>query len=71
MPRGGGDGTDSMGMGAKTGRAAGFCAGTGTPGYVDRGGRGMGLGVVAEPPETLAAQYLAGALQTDVNACDH
>ena len=46
----GGDGTGPMGMGPMTGRAAGFCAGYGTPGYVSpafgRGcwGRGGGGG---------------------------
>jgi len=51
MPRG--DGTGPMGMGPMTGRAAGFCAGFGTPGYMNAGpgwgggrgfGRGRGLG---------------------------
>lgn len=45
----GGDGTGPMGMGPMTGRAAGFCAGFGMPGYVnsypDWGyGRGRGFG---------------------------
>ena len=40
MPRG--DGTGPMGMGPMTGRAAGFCAGYGTPGYTNPiGGRGF------------------------------
>ncbi len=48
-----GDGTGPMGMGPMTGRAAGFCAGYGAPGYVSpvpgrgfwgRGGRGGGRG---------------------------
>jgi len=34
MPRG--DGTGPMGMGAMTGRAAGKCTGSGTPGYAHR-----------------------------------
>jgi len=39
----GGDGTGPMGMGAMTGRAAGFCAGYASPGYVNPvGGRGFG-----------------------------
>ncbi|MBN1863537.1 MAG: DUF5320 domain-containing protein [Victivallales bacterium] len=31
----GGDGTGPMGMGSMTGRAAGFCAGYGVPGYMN------------------------------------
>ncbi len=50
MPRG--DRTGPMGMGPMTGRAAGFCAGYGTPGFANqpgmgrprRGGRGLGRG---------------------------
>ncbi|MEN6321112.1 MAG: DUF5320 domain-containing protein [Syntrophaceae bacterium] len=48
MPRG--DGTGPMGMGPMTGRAAGYCAGYGIPGYVNPGygsgfrGRGFGGG---------------------------
>ena len=43
MPRG--DGTGPMGMGPMTGRAAGFCAGFGTPGFANPlGGRGFGMG---------------------------
>ncbi len=49
MPRG--DGTGPMGMGPMTGRAAGFCAGFGMPGYANFGrgfemglGRGRGMG---------------------------
>ncbi len=43
MPRG--DGTGPMGMGAMTGRAAGFCAGYDVPGCVDTmPGRGFGMG---------------------------
>ena len=39
MPRG--DGTGPAGMGPMTGRAAGFCAGFGVPGYANPvGGRG-------------------------------
>lgn len=33
MPRG--DGTGPTGMGAMSGRAAGFCSGSGTPGYAN------------------------------------
>ena len=44
----GGDGTGPMGMGPMTGRAAGYCAGYGTPGFVNpiagRGGGGWGGG---------------------------
>jgi hypothetical protein len=40
MPRG--DGTGPAGMGPMTGRAAGFCAGYGVPGYMNPvGGRGF------------------------------
>ena len=43
MPRG--DGTGPAGMGPMTGRAAGYCAGYGVPGYANPvGGRGFGLG---------------------------
>lgn len=43
MPRG--DRTGPMGAGPKTGRAAGYCAGSGTPGYLDPvPGRGFGTG---------------------------
>lgn len=43
MPRG--NGTGPMGMGPMTGRAAGYCAGFGMPGYTNPGrGFGMGLG---------------------------
>ncbi len=41
----GGDSTGPMGAGPMTGRGAGYCAGTGTPGYTHRGiGRGRGFG---------------------------
>jgi len=41
MPRG--EGTGPMGMGAMTGRAAGFCTGSGIAGYANKGqGRGAG-----------------------------
>lgn len=41
----GGNGTGPMGMGAMTGRAAGYCAGSGMPGYLNaRFGRGWGAG---------------------------
>lgn len=48
MPRG--DGTGPAGMGPMTGRAAGFCAGYGVPGFMNPGGgrgyrpRGRGMG---------------------------
>ena len=44
----GGDGTGPAGMGSRTGRAAGYCAGFNTPGYANpapRFGRGMGRGM--------------------------
>lgn len=41
MPRG--DGTGPAGMGPMTGRGAGYCAGYATPGYLNPGGRGMGM----------------------------
>ncbi len=43
MPRG--DSTGPMGMGAMTGRQAGYCAGYNMPGYLNNAcGRGMGMG---------------------------
>lgn len=43
MPRG--DGTGPLGMGAMTGRGAGYCAGTGVPGYANPfPGRGFWMG---------------------------
>ncbi|NLE46489.1 MAG: DUF5320 domain-containing protein [Chloroflexi bacterium] len=40
-----GDGTGPMGMGRMTGRAAGYCAGYGMPGYANpMPGRGLGMG---------------------------
>jgi len=43
MPRG--DGTGPFGAGPMTGRAAGYCAGYGVPGYVNPvPGRGLGRG---------------------------
>ena len=49
MPRG--DGTGPAGVGSMSGRGAGYCAGLGVPGFVNRGlgfscglGRGAGLG---------------------------
>lgn len=44
MPRGNGQGP--QGAGPMTGRAEGFCAGNGQPGFMRRpGGRGRGLGL--------------------------
>jgi hypothetical protein len=41
----GGDRTGPMGMGGMTGRAGGYCAGYGAPGYANPvSGRGFGLG---------------------------
>ena len=37
----GGDGTGPVGMGPMTGRAAGYCAGYGMPGYAGPRGRGF------------------------------
>jgi len=43
VPRG--DGTGPAGMGPMTGRAAGYCSGSGVPGYANRwSGRGRGVG---------------------------
>ena len=48
MPRG--NGTGPMGAGPRTGRAAGYCAGVGAPGFASAGrgggffGRGGGMG---------------------------
>lgn len=43
MPRG--DGTGPLGMGPRTGRAAGFCSGFALPGFLNPGGvYGMGFG---------------------------
>jgi len=40
----GGDRTGPLGLGPMTGRAAGYCAGYSTPGYMNPlGGRGLGL----------------------------
>ena len=48
MPRG--EGTGPMGMGAMTGRAAGFCAGSGMAGYANKGqGRGAGGAGIMQP----------------------
>ena len=41
----GGDRTGPMGMGPRTGRAAGYCSGAGLPGYADAlPARGLGMG---------------------------
>lgn len=37
----GGDGTGPVGMGPMTGRRAGYCTGSPTPGYTNPGGRGF------------------------------
>jgi hypothetical protein len=42
MPRG--DGTGPLGQGPQTGRAAGFCAGSGEPGYVSSPAQGWWQG---------------------------
>ncbi|PKN41759.1 MAG: hypothetical protein CVU60_10260 [Deltaproteobacteria bacterium HGW-Deltaproteobacteria-18] len=36
-----GNGTGPMGMGSMTGRGAGYCSGSGTPGYATGGGFGF------------------------------
>ena len=41
----GGDGTGPVGRGPMTGRAAGFCAGSQTPGFTNPGGIGYGRGL--------------------------
>jgi len=41
MPRG--DGTGPRGMGPMTGRAAGYCGGSGVPGYANAGPRRGGF----------------------------
>lgn len=40
----GGDGTGPLGMGSMTGRAAGYCAGYGVPGFANFYGYGRGRG---------------------------
>ena len=40
----GGDGTGPSGMGSRTGRALGYCAGYDSPGFTKGPGRGMGRG---------------------------
>jgi hypothetical protein len=48
MPRG--DGTGPMGMGPMTGRAAGYCAGYPTPGFMNPyGARQLGAGYMPAP----------------------
>jgi hypothetical protein len=42
MPKG--DGTGPAGLGRMSGRAAGYCAGLGTPGYTPSTGSGFGAG---------------------------
>ncbi len=39
-----GDGTGPLGQGPRTGRAAGYCAGYGMPGYANPVGAGFGFG---------------------------
>ena len=39
-----GNGTGPMGMGSMTGRGAGYCSGSGMPGYANGGGFGGGFG---------------------------
>ncbi len=59
MPRG--DGTGPAGMGAMTGRAAGYCAGFGVPGYLNPyGGRVVAGRPVAYPPRWGPGAYAVG-----------
>ena len=69
MPRG--DGTGPQGQGPRTGRGAGFCAGTDQPGYVSSpgGGRrfrqwGGGRGWANQPP---AGENFIGRLESRLN----
>ena len=79
MPRG--DRTGPMGAGPMTGRAAGFCAGYGTPGFAGLGGgggrgfgrgggwgRGCGRGWIAPtgPQEIAVLKQQAQQLQADM-----
>jgi hypothetical protein len=62
MPRGNGLGPN--GMGPKSGRAAGFCAGNGTPGYVSEPrprGRGCGHRFMARLTGLTGWQRVAAA----------
>jgi hypothetical protein len=59
MPRG--DGTGPAGLGSMTGRAAGFCAGYGVPGFMNPyGGRVAGGGLMAYPARLAPGFHAAG-----------
>jgi hypothetical protein len=45
----GGDGTGPNGLGSRTGRALGYCAGYDTPGYTKGPGRGIGRRIGGDP----------------------
>jgi len=68
MPRG--DGTGPLGMGPMTGRAAGYCAGYGMPGYMNPGyGRGCqnwGVGFGSYPPYAQYAPYASWGYPANV-----
>jgi len=60
MPRG--DGTGPMGFGPMTGRAAGYCAGFGIPGFMNPiPARGIGMGAMSYAPygAPMASPYAA------------
>ncbi|RJX26516.1 MAG: hypothetical protein C4531_15385 [Desulfurivibrio sp.] len=71
----GGNGTGPMGMGGMTGRAAGFCAGNGMPGFASQGQRRGPCGcrrrlrqwsAAAQAPGTRGrGRYAASDQQTD------
>jgi hypothetical protein len=62
MPRG--DGTGPMGMGPMTGRAAGFCAGYPTPGFMNDyyGGPGRTMVPAGYPPAGYPPTYAYGGV---------
>jgi len=56
----GGDGTGPAGMGPMTGRAAGYCAGYATPGYMNPYGGRFGVGNnFGYPATSMGGQYAA------------
>ncbi len=66
MPRG--DGTGPMGMGAMTGRGAGYCSGNGAPGFANYSGRlGRGLGAGRGNRRMFFATEVPGVLRNPVN----
>ena len=61
-----GNGTGPMGMGSMTGRGAGYCSGSGMPGYANGGGfggGGFGFGRRQGPRTSLFRGRTAGALR--------